>query len=64
VALAVRSLDDPLAFLELDEVFTPALRESGRVRDSFAQASRSLAENGSLGAIERLLAQPRLVTRA
>jgi mannitol 2-dehydrogenase len=55
VSLAVRSLDDPLAFLELEEVFTPALRESGRFRDSFAHASRSLAENGSLTAIERLL---------
>ena len=56
VALAVRSLDDPLAFLEFEEVFTTALRESGRFRDSFAHASRSLAENGSLTAIERLLA--------
>ena len=53
--LALRSLDDPLAFLELEEVFTPALRESGRFRDSFANASRSLVENGSLAAIERLL---------
>jgi mannitol 2-dehydrogenase len=63
-ALAVRSVDDPLAFLELVEVFTPALRENGRFRDSFAQASRSLAENGSLTAIERLLAQPRPVKHA
>jgi mannitol 2-dehydrogenase len=64
VALAVRSLDDPLAFLELEEVFTPALRESGRFRDSFAEASRSLAGSGPLAAIERLLAQARLVKRA
>jgi mannitol 2-dehydrogenase len=55
VTLAIRSLDDPLAFLDLDEVFTPALRESRRFRESFAGASRSLAENGSLTAIERLL---------
>jgi mannitol 2-dehydrogenase len=54
-ALAGQSLDDPLGFLELEEVFTPALRESSRYRDSFANASRSLAENGPLGAIERLL---------
>jgi mannitol 2-dehydrogenase len=59
-ALAVASLDDPLAFLELEEVFTPALRESDRFRDSFAQASRTLAEHGSLGAIERLGAGHRL----
>ncbi|HEX4525376.1 MAG TPA: mannitol dehydrogenase family protein [Gaiellaceae bacterium] len=54
-ALALRSLDDPNAFLELEEVFTPALRESGRFRDSFTAASRSLRENGSVGAIERVL---------
>ena len=54
-ALAIQSLDDPLAFLELGEVFTPALRESRRFRSSFADASRSLAENGPLTAIERLL---------
>jgi mannitol 2-dehydrogenase len=57
--LAVQSLDDPLAFLELDEVFTPVLRESGRFRDSFAHASRSLAEDGSLTAIACLLGEPR-----
>jgi mannitol 2-dehydrogenase len=55
-SFAVRSLDDPTAFLELGEVFTPPLRESDRFRQAFADASRELAERGSLGAIERLLA--------
>ena len=48
------SLQDPLAFLELAEVFTPPLRESARFRDAFAHAAGSLAELGPLGAIERL----------
>jgi hypothetical protein len=41
-------------------VFTPPLRESARFRDAFAQAAGSLAELGSLSAIERLeaYAQP------
>jgi mannitol-1-phosphate/altronate dehydrogenase len=52
--LAAQSLQDPLAFLELDEVFTPPLRESEQFRDAFAQAAGSLAELGPLGAIERL----------
>ena len=54
-AFAVRSLDDPQAFLELPDVFTPALRGSARFRDAFAHAAGSLAEAGPLGAIERLL---------
>jgi mannitol 2-dehydrogenase len=53
-ALAARSLQDPLAFIELDEVFTPPLRGSARFRDAFAHAAGSLAELGPLGAIERL----------
>ncbi|HET6171701.1 MAG TPA: mannitol dehydrogenase family protein [Gaiellales bacterium] len=55
---AVRSLDDPAAFLELDDVFTPPLRESERFRHAFAQAAGSLAQYGPLGALERLLAPP------
>jgi mannitol 2-dehydrogenase len=51
-ALASRSVDDPLAFLQLDEVFTPALRESKRFRDEFLAASRTLAERGPIGAID------------
>jgi len=56
VALAVGSLDAPLTFLELDEVFSPPLRESERFRQAFSEASRSLAADGSFGAVERLLA--------
>ena len=55
VALAAQSLQDPLAFLELDEVFTPALRESERFHAAFAHAAGSLAEFGPLGAIEKAL---------
>jgi mannitol 2-dehydrogenase len=53
--LAVRSLDDPRAFLAFDLVFTPRLRESERFGDAFAAASRELAARGSIGAIEGLL---------
>jgi mannitol 2-dehydrogenase len=51
---AVRSLEDPRAFLEFDQVFTPRLRESERFGEAFAAASRELAKRGSIGAIERL----------
>jgi mannitol 2-dehydrogenase len=51
---AVRSLDDPRAFLEFDQVFTPHLRESSRFGDAFAAAVTALAEHGSVGAMERL----------
>ncbi len=51
---AVRSLGDPRAFLELDEVFTPRLRESERFGEAFVEASTALAERGSVGAMERL----------
>jgi mannitol 2-dehydrogenase len=52
---AVRALDDPRAFLEFDQVFTPRLRESDRFGDAFVDASRELAARGSIGAMERLL---------
>jgi mannitol 2-dehydrogenase len=52
--LAARSLEDPLAFLELADVFTPPLRESPRFRDAFVQAAESLAERGPLGVMERI----------
>jgi hypothetical protein len=55
IALAAAAFAGPLSFLQLDEVFTRPLRESDRYRDSFAGASRSLAEHGALGVIERLL---------
>ena len=53
-AYAARSLDDPPAFLEFDQVFTPRLRESGRFRNAFVAASTALADHGSIGALERL----------
>ena len=56
IALALGSLDAPLTFLELDEVFSPPLRESERFRQAFSEASRSLAADGSFRAVERLLA--------
>jgi mannitol 2-dehydrogenase len=54
-ALAQRSLADPLAFLELEEVFTPSLRESQRFRDAFAANADALERLGPLGAIENVL---------
>jgi mannitol 2-dehydrogenase len=51
---ATRSLADPTAFLEFDQVFTPRLRESSRFRDAFTSATTALAEHGSVGAMERL----------
>jgi mannitol 2-dehydrogenase len=51
---AVRSLEDPRAFLGFDQVFTHRLRESSRFGDAFADASAALAEHGSIGAMERL----------
>ncbi|MDX6619616.1 MAG: mannitol 2-dehydrogenase [Gaiellales bacterium] len=54
-AFAARALAEPLAFLELAEVFTPPLRDSVRFRDAFANAANSLAAHGPLGAIDRLL---------
>ena len=53
-AFAARALAEPLAFLELAEVFTPRLRGSARFRDAFVNAANSLAAHGPLGAIERL----------
>jgi mannitol 2-dehydrogenase len=52
---ARRSLDDPVAFLELAEVFPPALRTSERLRDAFDEASRTLAERGPIGAVEQVV---------
>jgi mannitol 2-dehydrogenase len=52
---ALRSLEDPRAFLEFDEVFTPPLRESGPFGDAFVTASGDLAARGSVGALAKLL---------
>jgi mannitol 2-dehydrogenase len=49
-ALASRSIDEPLRFLELDEVFPSAVRDRERFREAFATASRNLAERGPIGA--------------
>jgi mannitol 2-dehydrogenase len=54
-AAATASLRDPAAFLELDLVFTPRLRESERFRDAFVAASRELADRGPLAALESLV---------
>jgi mannitol 2-dehydrogenase len=53
-ALAVESLSDPAAFLELDAVFPPAVRDSVRFQETFAGATRRLAELGPIGALERI----------
>ena len=53
--LGARSIADPQAFLELDEVFTARLRESSRFRETFVAASDALAEHGPIGAMEKLL---------
>ncbi len=51
---AVRSLDDPVAFLGLAEVFPPSLRDNDRFREAFASATRSLATLGPIGVVEKL----------
>ena len=56
IRLAAEALDDPRAFLELDQVFTAPLRESDRCGAAFEAAARELAAAGPLGAIERILA--------
>jgi mannitol 2-dehydrogenase len=53
--LAVRSLDDPRAFLDFGAVFTPRLRESERFGDAFVHASRELAARGPVAAMQALL---------
>ena len=54
-AFAVRSLDDPLAFLAFEPVFAPRIRDDERFGAAFAAASRELDARGSVGAMERLL---------
>jgi len=51
---AVASLQDPAAFLGLDLVFTPKVRDSERFRDAFVAASRELADRGPIAALEAL----------
>ncbi|MDX6475089.1 MAG: mannitol 2-dehydrogenase [Gaiellaceae bacterium] len=49
--LAARALDDPRAFLELDLVLTPRLRESERFVDAFVRAYADIAGRGSIAAM-------------
>ncbi len=53
-ALAAESLTDPLAFLELDDVFTPAVRASTRFRETFIASARNLVALGPISAIEEV----------
>jgi mannitol 2-dehydrogenase len=55
VELAARALDDPRAFLELDAVFTPCLRESERFADVFVHAYGEVARGGSISAIRAIV---------
>jgi mannitol 2-dehydrogenase len=51
---AMRSLDEPVAFLGLAEVFPPSLRGTERFREAFTSATHSLATLGPIGAVEKL----------
>jgi mannitol 2-dehydrogenase len=52
-ALAESSVSSPLAFLQLEEVFSPPLRESQRFREAFRASAVDLAQLGPIGAIEK-----------
>jgi mannitol 2-dehydrogenase len=49
--LAAAALDEPVAFLEFDAVFPPALRESARFRMGFAAAYHRIVDDGPLAAM-------------
>jgi mannitol 2-dehydrogenase len=51
---AAAAAEDPAAFLELDLVFTPSIRENERFRETFFAATRELAERGALTAMQNL----------
>ncbi len=51
---ARKALDDPVRFLDLDAVFTPALRESERFRNEFVVAADALATSGPIAAMAAL----------
>ena len=51
VELAAQALDDPRAFLELELVFTPHLRESERFTDAFVRAYADVAGRGPIAAL-------------
>jgi mannitol 2-dehydrogenase len=46
------ALADPVAFLELDAVFPPAVKASSRFRAQFSQAYHRIAEHGPIAAME------------
>jgi mannitol 2-dehydrogenase len=54
VTHAMRSLDDPIEFLDFAEVFPPPLRDSRRFREAFTSATRKLTTLGPIGAVETL----------
>ncbi|HEX6657534.1 MAG TPA: mannitol dehydrogenase family protein, partial [Ilumatobacter sp.] len=49
---ASRAIDDPVRFLEFEEVFPPAIRDDPRFRASFVSACDRLAAVGPLAAME------------
>jgi mannitol 2-dehydrogenase len=53
--LAQRSLVEPVAFLDLEEVFTSFVRRSSRFRDEFTAAATELTNLGPHRAIDRVL---------
>jgi mannitol 2-dehydrogenase len=46
------ALADPVAFLDFDAVFPPAVKASSRFRAQFSQAYRRIAERGPIAAME------------
>jgi mannitol 2-dehydrogenase len=48
----VAALADPVAFLEFDVVFPPAVKTSPRFQAQFSQAYRRIAEHGPIAAME------------
>jgi mannitol 2-dehydrogenase len=49
---ARNAVADPVAFLEFDAVFPPALKASRRLRDEFSAAYRRIVENGPMVAMQ------------
>jgi mannitol 2-dehydrogenase len=49
---AAAALADPIAFLEFDAVFPPAVKASPRFRAQFSQAYRRIAEEGPIAAMK------------
>jgi mannitol 2-dehydrogenase len=49
---AANALSDPVAFLDYEAVFPPAVRTSERFRAAFSQSYRRIAEQGPLAAME------------